>query len=102
MDAEALLFQFDRAWKQGTPLPFSEILRLLEQARPAPTAWERRRLLEELVKIDLEYRWRSQPGSPVAGPGKRPRLEDYLRDHPELGPVEQLSVELIGAEYWVR
>src|SRR5205823_3152105 len=74
-----------------------------------------RATLEELVKMDLEYRWwrtaaasgnAALPGrrpEPVADAlGGRPRLEDYLRQHPALGPLQDLSVELIGEEYRVR
>src|SRR5262249_8615666 len=80
-----------------------------------------RGLLEELIKIDLEYRWR-RVGPGAHHPSSRPRLvpeerlppptgsalplrpclEDYARQFPELGPPECLSLVLIGAESRVR
>src|SRR6516165_2491424 len=56
LQRKKLLAEFDRAWRNGTPP-------LIEGALPADakdlvtsdSAW--RDLLEELVKIDLGYRW---------------------------------------------
>jgi serine/threonine protein kinase len=78
---------FESAWRKGQTPDLAQYL--------AGTGAARRRLVEELVKLDLEYRWRG-PTRPV------PRLEDYAARHPELGPVDQLPVELIGSEYWIR
>jgi serine/threonine protein kinase len=50
-------------------------------------------VLLELVKIDLEYRWRH---------GNTIRLEDYLARFPNLGSVGDLPVPLIHEEYRVR
>ncbi len=51
------------------------------------TGVERRALLEELVQIDLEYRWQA---------GDRRRLDDYAREFPELpGPDGVFSPELV-------
>ena len=60
----------------------------------------RRRLLRELVKIDLEYRWRGNP--PAGAFPVRPRLEDYVARLPSLGPLHELPIELIVEEYRVR
>ena len=95
--------RFDLAWHGGTPPAIERFL-------PASTGGEdggpsvRRRLLEELIKIDLEYRWKEHacPPGPQAALSGPPRVEDYLARFPELGPPERVSVELIGAEYWVR
>jgi serine/threonine protein kinase len=81
----------------------------------------RRKLLEHLVEIDLEYRWCQAAQGAVAQarptghrpegciapplPGSfegRPRLEAYVQCYPALGLLEQLSAELITAEYRVR
>lgn len=50
--------------------------------------------LPELVKVDLEYRWQY---------GRSPRrVEEYVADHPTLGPVPMLPVDLIHEELQVR
>src|SRR5262245_22698378 len=105
---EEVLFQFDQAWGKGAAPAIEEFL----QSAPAADTGGRRLLLEELVKIDLEYRWRqaSSPKITAAASaskqtkpalGSKPRLEDYLVRFPELGPLNNLSAELIGSEYWV-
>ncbi len=60
---------------------------------PPPGDPARLRILKELVKIDLEVRWRLGRGLP---------LEDYARRFPELGPADALSVGLIVEEYRAR
>src|SRR5262245_5869284 len=89
------LARFGMAWRRGTHLLPDE---LLPQA-PTPSAADpaRRALLEALVQIDLEYRWRGKPttGQPWA-------LEESSRRYPELAPAGQWSLELIGEEYRVR
>jgi len=88
--AEALLGRFDQAWKKGTAPSIAAFLSLLAATEA------RRPFLEELVMIDLEYRWRQQ------SPQQRLRLEDYAKTFPELGRLEAVSRELIAAEYRVR
>ncbi len=66
-------------------------------------------LLIELVRVDMEYRWRGQPEQQVwastrtlaALPG-RPCLDDYTERFPSLGPVSQLPDDLIIHEYRLR
>lgn len=89
-DVEAILDRFEQAW-QGPALP-----RIEEFFPPSVAAdGNRRTLLEELVKIDLECRWqRSGRGGPEPW-----RLEEYLRRYPEL---IGLSIDLVGEEYRVR
>src|SRR5262245_13861313 len=96
-----LLQHFDRAWQEGRPLHIPEFL-ALASALPSPA---RRQLLEGIVQIDLEYRWRYAAQGKVNKDSSippRPLLNDYLHCYPELGPVEALSLELISEEYWVR
>jgi len=94
-DPEPLLFHFDQAWRNGSPPRIEDYLpRLKNQG-------ESRKFLEDLVKIDLEYRWRQKP----AGAGSLPsccRLEDYIKHYPQLGALEGLSLELVGEEYLIR
>ena len=118
-DLEKLLNDFEEAWQSGTPPTIDEFL---DAAPPGLVACGggRREALEELVKIDLEYRWRlavsrtlcvgragDHPGTPPAwsptpGLSLQPRLEDYLACFPDLGPTERLSPDLIVEEYRVR
>jgi serine/threonine protein kinase len=103
LQRKKLLAEFDQAWRKGPPP-------LIEDAFPADakglvasdSAW--RELLEELVKIDLGYRWRA-PAQTVgcsAWRAERPRLEDYVARYPVLGPLDCLCSALIVEEYWVR
>ena len=75
------------AWSEGgEPPPLGEFL---------PTGPPLRRMvLIELVKVDLEHRWRSA--------GHRKLLEDYCRQFPELEAGEGLPADLIYEEYHVR
>jgi hypothetical protein len=103
---EELLYQFDQAWRTGAPPRIEDYLSKLA-ANPDATcgATARRELLEQLVQVDLGYRWRRGPHTEtqLAGPiPEQPRLEDYVAQYAELGPLERLSTELIGEEYWVR
>jgi tetratricopeptide (TPR) repeat protein len=118
-DLEKLLNDFEEACQSGTPPTIEEFL---DAAPPglAAAGGGRREALEELVKIDLEYRWRlavsrtlflgragdrrsPAPAWPdAAGLSLQPRLEDYLACFPDLGPTERLSPDLIVEEYRVR
>src|SRR5262249_20765490 len=109
---------FDQAWHEAgvrrAPPP------VLAQYLPPAGDPRRRPLLRLLVPIDLERRWdalsrgwSSAPaafaaadttGTPAATLpfAALPRLEDYVRCYPDLGPVEELPPALICAEYRVR
>ena len=97
------LEQFDAAWRHGKAPQ-------LEAYLPPTGTPGRRHMLEELVKIDLEYRWRharQRPtglGGPVADEANDRSLclEDYVLRFPELRPLESLPLDLIGEEYRVR
>src|SRR5690606_14167952 len=82
-------------------------------------AAQRRQILEELIKIDLEYRWRRRRRrkaterhlSTLHEKTKaakrrslpfRPHLEDYVRLFPELGGLADLPLDMILEEYRVR
>src|SRR5262245_236331 len=102
-DPDTLLEQFDRAWAAGRPPRIEEYLSRV--ANP----YLRRQWLEELVAIDLEYRWRIGTRAKDAGPppnlgrlGVCPRLEAYLRAFPDLAGPAGLSAELIVEEYVTR
>src|SRR5262249_18388216 len=87
---EELVERFERAWRSEKAPP------RLEEVLPPPPAKEDarpHRILRELIKIDLECRWRSRGAT-------APRLEHYVRQHSQLGP--QPSIDLIAEEYRVR
>lgn len=88
-DLEPLVAPFDKAWQNGGAPRIEDHL---------PQAGDLRRAaaLTELIKIDLERRWRNPRES------SRPRLEEYAARFPELGGGAGLSLELIAEEYWVR
>lgn len=87
-ELDELLDRFELAWHEDDAPQIEEFL-------PAGHP-DRRALLDELIKIDLEYRWRR------CAQGAGPRLEDYAARLPLLGAVPQLSVGLIAEEYRAR
>src|SRR5262245_45557340 len=88
------LDDFDQAWQGESPPDLGAFLR--PEATEGMDLLLRRQLLEELVKIDLEYRWKRGAGAtPQATPEtdgstlpprlpRRPTLDSYLRLYPEL------------------
>lgn len=106
----ALLERFEVGWRGEQP---PRVDHFWESVRPDATEADRPALLSELVKIDMEYRWRrsaapTDPLSssrPFSAPGPVPlcpRLEDYGTVLPELGPAERWPLTLIAEEYRVR
>jgi tRNA A-37 threonylcarbamoyl transferase component Bud32 len=90
---DRLVDEFEEAWQARMPPSIRAFCR-------AGQPRGRRRLVHELIKIDLEYRWRlPDPGGRLPA---RPRLEDYARYLPELGPASGLAMDLIVEEYRVR
>jgi serine/threonine protein kinase/WD40 repeat protein len=93
-NARKLLDQFEEAWQQGMELRIEDVL---AQTPASGDNGTRRELLEELIKIDLEYRWRRKCT------GVKPlKLEDYVGRFPELGPLDRLPTPLIAQEYEAR
>lgn len=107
--------RFEAAWQMGPPKIEDHLAAWPGHERAA----ERRQLLQELVHIDLESRWRASAGTPEADNGGaagwvpggsshvnglpvRPQLEDYLNRYPELQVMEQARLELVIAEYRIR
>jgi serine/threonine-protein kinase len=82
------LEEFEAAWRRGSPPDLRAFL-------PLPPA-DRTDLLHELIKLDLEYRWR------LPAKSERWLLEEYLRRFPELGPLSRLPDALLREEYGVR
>ena len=93
-----LLDRFDDAWHRRQIPNIAEYLLSSEDTN-------NRDLLIELIKIDLEYRWRTQPNDSTASQTKLPwfpLLRDYLRCFPELGNDSELPLDLIVEEYRTR
>lgn len=82
--------QIEAAWAKVTsPQGSVELLRFV----PKPGTKYRLAVLEELVKTDLEQRWRR---------GQQIRVEYYLMRLPELGHNGRRLVRLLTEEYRVR
>src|SRR5262245_10566125 len=98
---EEVIDRFEEAWGTGAAPRIEDYLSALTAADGS--ARDRRHVLEELVKTDLEYRWqqasrRAPTTGGTASAAGGPLLEEYLARFPELRP----TVELIVWEYWVR
>lgn len=111
---DEMLEEFEMDWRKGLAPSIQDAL---DRQQPETAPGDQRRLLHELVMIDLWYRWRradmlSADGRTPASAGKaaassgelppRPRLEDYLRRFPDLGPLDKLPIELVAEEYRTR
>ncbi len=82
---ESWLIAFDQGWDEAI------LVSRVEQI-PIGSSW-RVPALVEMVKIDLERQWQH---------GRRVSLESYLEQYPELGRPEDVSADLIQAEFEVR
>src|SRR5438270_121053 len=71
--------RFESAWQEGHRPDIAVFL-------ANETGVRRLALLEELVRIDLAYRWQT---------GDRLQLEDYLAEFPELGGAASLPERLV-------
>ncbi|MFO0876195.1 MAG: serine/threonine-protein kinase [Gemmataceae bacterium] len=82
----SLLERFDRAWQQHGYPDLTSYL-------PGHDDPARRSTLLDLIRIDLEYRWKSENGC---------LIEEYLARHPEVAADPDALVELIAWEYELR
>jgi serine/threonine protein kinase len=87
---QVILEPFERAW-QERPDPGAAVD--LAPFVPPPGDPIRQLALHELIKADLELRWRH---------GQPARVESYLEQFPDLGPARELSPQLVYEEYRVR
>ena len=106
---EQVIDRFEEAWIKG-PVP------VLSDYLPKELSPENhRRVLLEMVSIDLENRWKSfasdssatisetlSGSTVVAGLPRCPLLEDYCRAFVELGSVERLPPAVVLQEYQLR
>ena len=82
---DELASKLEKSWRKG-PVDLASILP--DEADPLrPLA------LRELVKVDMELRWRS---------GESVKLDYYVAKYVELGPAKSLPASLIFEEYRVR
>ena len=95
--SEEVVEQFEHAWQSGL------VPRLTDFLPPASgqqvPAANHLRLLHELIKIDLEYRWRRPPEQRLTAPTT---LDAYVADYPEVRQAEAAFVELLAEEYRCR
>jgi serine/threonine-protein kinase len=90
---DELLDRFEDAWERG-PTPKLEDYWRQVRSRITSDA-ERRRILTELIKIDLHRCWQQPKGG-------KPLLEAYASRFLDLGGVPQLPPDLIAEEYCAR
>src|SRR5437667_7747263 len=96
---------FDAAWKDGAPPDLAAAVADL----PAGSR-ELRRILEQLIPIDLEYRWKqlaakrlSAPPDSAALTAPNPkRIEEYVAEFPDLSASKPLNLDLVVAEFDYR
>ena len=85
-ELEELASKLEEAWKKGGAVDLAALL-------PAPESPLRKPALIELIKVDLECRWRK---------GRTDSLETYIDKFPELGRPKDLPAKLVFEEYRVR
>jgi tetratricopeptide (TPR) repeat protein len=95
-DGAALLRDFEQTWQTGAAPSINAVVQQLATQKVDP------RFLEELVQIDLKYRWKNKPSHATDELPPTPLLEDYVRCYPSLGSLQTLSPQLIGEEYRAR
>jgi WD40 repeat protein/serine/threonine protein kinase len=114
---DGLCDRFEAEWKAGRQPDVAEFC----EAVSGPNDARRRQILEQLIAIDLWYRWGDRSlddtVSIAVAHGTNPRsdattadppladcplLEDYVRRFSELGPLDQLPDDLIAREYEAR
>ncbi|MCA9189379.1 MAG: serine/threonine protein kinase, partial [Planctomycetales bacterium] len=106
------LDKFDAAWHTAVTPDIHDHLPMPSSMPDAP----RKRLLLELIKIDLEHRWKKYSEDPATIVSQEDlnvddtaneksecwTLEDYVRRFSELGSPQTLPAEVIAEEYRVR
>src|SRR5262245_11096022 len=102
---DARIAEFDNAWRQGRTPHISDFISPQEVDAHID-------VLIELIKIDLEYRWRPDVGDKIHGHGdiREPvadrteqhglpagavLLDNYQRLFPQLGDNHQLPLDLV-------
>lgn len=111
MNTEALLGQFEDAWRSGQVPDIQSELDVVSSG-DGPLA-ERQAVAQELIMIDLWHRWqralqeearfspRSTPETTDCLP-RKPALDDYAQSCPVLLSLDSLPPVVIGEEYRAR
>jgi tRNA A-37 threonylcarbamoyl transferase component Bud32 len=89
---------FEAAWKSGN----APDIRMFTNSVPSAS---RAALLDELIRVDMECRWKRYAGDAEYGMScslSPWTIDDYLARHPELGDAASLHPDLILEEYRVR
>ena len=92
---ESRLLDFEEAWRREEPPEIADFL----GSSSGLDSPDRRRLLLELIAIDLEFRWRSVVHNPTSR--RTSRAGGLCRDVSRAGALGRLPLELIGEEYRV-
>src|SRR5207244_3197642 len=92
-ELEGFVLRFEKAWQTGQPPRIADFLPAGEKA---PALLARLEVLKELIKIDLEFRWR--PSCRSDTPGSCFLLETYLEQHPDLKRLAKVPLDLILEE----
>ncbi len=90
--------RFRDAWQGGETPSLQNVLDAVPEE-------QKRKALTALVQIDLEFRWQATANQrvlPVSPFSASPLLEEYVNEFPELGPLADLPLELIVAEFRTR
>lgn len=108
-----LVDRFEQAWEGAEPPDVATFLGCVADRRSDESFW--RRLVWELVCVDLEHRWRrygtgeqetvahrqADAGGRVGLPTP-PRLEHYVGRFPELGAADDIPLQAVVREFRVR
>lgn len=84
---DAVCDEFEAVWKSGVTPKIADFVRDVLPEK-------KRTLLVELVAIDMEYRAKSETSVL--------RLEDYVQQHEQLGPLDALPIDLVLQEFEMR
>lgn len=94
-DLETIYERFEAAWARGETPDIPQFL-------PSADDKRRRDALRELIRLDLEFRWRKASNDTTAAIIKPRSLRDYCEQFPELTTEELIDSGLMLEEYRVR
>ena len=130
-EIEQVFDRFEESWQTAHPPKIGDYVHTAAECEDVRQAAQRNELITELIKIDLEYRWRLLRDSDAKTPEpetswdnsnardvrestegdtlytskfglNRRFVEDYLREFPEIEARQDLMLSLIEEEYRVR
>lgn len=89
---------FECDWRTGSSPDLASFVAAVHEGSDAAS----KELLEELIKVDLEYRWRDAKRHSRRGKILGSKLETYIKRFPQLGRRDDLPLDLIREEYVAR